>query len=189
MRRCDRMSRRHRPPAAQEEAGCWPATQCLRIAVTFVLCANLSLGIPMRSPLEMNGPRNTWLTLGAVLISIVTASCSGASLGVTTPTGPIVKDAAVYSMSNSSSGNAVMMFASAADGTLQAAGSVQTGGRGTGAGIENQGALSVTEDGKFLLVVNPASDDFSLFRLAGSGPQLLSTTPSGGKRPISISAR
>jgi len=36
------------------------------------------------------------------------------------------------------------MFVSAADGTLQAAGSVQTGGRGTGAGIENQGALSVT---------------------------------------------
>ncbi len=161
----------------------------LALAVTFVLRANLSLCTPMRPPLEMNRPRNVWLALGAVLISIVTASCSGASLGVTTPTGPIRKDAVVYSMSNGTSGNAVMMFVSAADGTLQAAGSVETGGRGTGGGIENQGALSLTEDGKFLLVVNPASDDFSVFRLADSGPRLLSTMPSGGKRPISISAR
>lgn len=98
----------------------------------------------------------------------------------------MAKVAAVYTMSNDSSGNAVLAFMSAADGTLQAAGSFETGGKGTGASIENQGALSLTEDRKFLLVVNPASDDFSLFRLADSGPQLLSTTPSGGQRPISM---
>jgi 6-phosphogluconolactonase len=102
---------------------------------------------------------------------------------------PMVKGAVVYSMSNGSSGNAILAFMSAADGTLQAAGIFETGGKGTGASIENQGALSLTEDRQFLLVVNPATDDFSLFRLAGSGPQLLSTTPSRGRHPVSISTR
>jgi len=142
----------------------------------------------MWRPSEMNRFRNTFLMLWAVLASIALSSCGAASPGVSTPS-PVAKKAAVYSMSNGISGNAVMMFLIAADGTLQAAGSVQTDGRGTGAGIENQGALAVTEDGEFLLAVNPASDDFSVFRLSSSGPKLLSTTPSGGKRPISVSVR
>jgi 6-phosphogluconolactonase len=126
--------------------------------------------------------------LWAILASMALASCGAASPGAATLS-PVVKKTAVYSMSNSGSGNAVMRFLIAADGTLQAAGSVQKGGTGTSAGIENQGALAVTEDGKFLLAVNPASDDFSVLRLTSSGPQLLSTTSSGGKRPISVSAR
>jgi 6-phosphogluconolactonase (cycloisomerase 2 family) len=142
----------------------------------------------MQSRFEMRRSNKIRLTLAVIALSIAMASCGT----TTTPPNvitPIAKGAAVYSMSNGSSRNAVLAFMSAADGTLQAAGSFETGGKGTGVSIENQGALSLTEDRKFLLVVNPASDDFSLFRLPDSGPQLLSTTPSGGQHPVSISTR
>src|ERR1041385_6970498 len=127
-----------------------------------------------------------FLTIVSITLLLGAISCGNSNQ----PTNfPITERAMVYSMSNGSTGNALLRFASKADGTLESAGSFPTGGMGTGAGLENQGALSISQDGKFLLVVNPASDDFSIFSLAGPDPKLLSTLSSGGRRPISISTR
>ena len=48
---------------------------------------------------------------------------------------------AVFALSNTPNGNAVLIWNRAADGTLTAAGSIPTGGSGTGAGLGSQGAL------------------------------------------------
>jgi 6-phosphogluconolactonase len=91
----------------------------------------------------------------------------------------------VYTMSNEAGGNAVMVFRQHGD-QLVPAGSFPTGGKGSGGGLGNQGALAFSEDGEVLLVVNPGSDDLSVFELNGRQPRLIDRVPSGGTSPISI---
>jgi 6-phosphogluconolactonase len=93
---------------------------------------------------------------------------------------------AVYTLTNAPSGNAVLVYARAADGTLQPAGSYATGGLGTGAGLGSQGAVVLSEDGRRLLAVNAGSDSVSLFAVHGHLLRLESTVASGGQRPISV---
>jgi 6-phosphogluconolactonase (cycloisomerase 2 family) len=69
---------------------------------------------------------------------------------------------------------------------LSPAGSVATGGNGTGGGLGNQGALALTKGGRFLYVVNAGSDSISTFSVRPSGLELEGTTPSGGDQPISL---
>jgi 6-phosphogluconolactonase (cycloisomerase 2 family) len=91
----------------------------------------------------------------------------------------------VYTMSNSASGNAVLVFDRAADGSLTAAGSYATGGTGTGAGLGNQGGLVIS--GSWLAVVNAGSNDVSLFTVNGDGSlSLADRVASGGTMPISV---
>jgi hypothetical protein len=73
--------------------------------------------------------------------------------------------AAVYTLMNLTAGNAVAIFDRAKDGTLTSAGSVATGGTGTGAGLGSQGAVVLSEDGHWLYVVNAGSNDISIFRV------------------------
>jgi len=93
---------------------------------------------------------------------------------------------AVYTLTNQVAGNSVAVFARAADGTLSAAGSVATGGTGTGAGLGSQGALALSDDGRWLFAVNAGSNDVSVFRVGRDGLSLLDRTSSGGTRPISL---
>ncbi len=91
----------------------------------------------------------------------------------------------VYTMSNETSGNAVLTFRQHGD-TLVPAGSFPTGGKGSGGGLGNQGALAFSDDGDALLVVNPGSDDISVFQINGRQLRLIDRVPSGGTRPVSI---
>jgi 6-phosphogluconolactonase len=95
---------------------------------------------------------------------------------------------AVYTLSNSTSGNQVLEFSRAADGSLQQTGAYATGGAGTGAGLGSQNAVIVTRDRQFLLAVNPASNSLSAFRFGKQGLKLLNTVPSSGLTPISVTA-
>lgn len=97
-------------------------------------------------------------------------------------------DGAVYTMSNDPSGNAVLIFDRAMDGSLMSAGSVPTDGLGTGSGLGNQGAVTLSDDGRWLLVVNPGSDDLSIFRVRHDDGHLALTdrVSSGGTQPISV---
>ncbi len=70
---------------------------------------------------------------------------------------------------------------------LSVAATVTTGGKGTGGGLQNQGALALNEDRSLLFVVNAGSNDFSVFRVSGTTLTLASRTPSGGLSPVSIS--
>src|SRR5216117_4124454 len=79
---------------------------------------------------------------------------------------------AVYTLMNLTSGNAVAIFARAADGTLTAAGTVATGGTGTGSGLGSQGAVVLSADGSRLFAVNAGSNDVSVFTVGAAGLSL-----------------
>lgn len=94
---------------------------------------------------------------------------------------------AVYTLTNSASGNAVAVFERAAGGSLTPAGTVPTGGNGTGAGLGSQGAL-VLERNK-LFAVNAGSGTVSLLAAGREGKvRLLDVADSGGVTPISVTA-
>lgn len=94
-------------------------------------------------------------------------------------------DCAVYTLTNSASGNAVAVFDRANDGSLTAEGTVSTGGAGTGAGLGSQGAL-ILDDGR-LFAVNAGSNTISLLQVGHRGKVWLAdVAPSGGARPISL---
>jgi 6-phosphogluconolactonase (cycloisomerase 2 family) len=93
---------------------------------------------------------------------------------------------AVYVLTNAAAGNAVAVFQRAGNGRLTPAGTVATGGLGTGAGTGSQGALVLSENGKWLYAVNPGSDDFSVFAVRPDGIEKVNQLPSGGDQPISL---
>ncbi|HEX7779388.1 MAG TPA: beta-propeller fold lactonase family protein [Vicinamibacterales bacterium] len=93
---------------------------------------------------------------------------------------------AVYTASNSTAGNAVLVFDPDADGRLSSAPAVATGGLGTGGGLGNQGGVRLSADGRFLLVVNAGSNDLSVLEVTNTGLTLRDRTSSGGSLPISV---
>jgi 6-phosphogluconolactonase (cycloisomerase 2 family) len=93
---------------------------------------------------------------------------------------------AAYTISNATSGNALVVYDRSADGSLTPAGSVPAGGVGTGGGLASQGAVTLSDDGRTVLAVNPGSNSVAAFAVGHDGPELLDTAPSGGIRPVSV---
>ena len=93
---------------------------------------------------------------------------------------------AVYVLTNAVAGNAVAVFERRSDGKLREAGTVATGGLGTGAGLGSQGALVLSERHHWLFAVNPGSNDISSFEARGTDLRLVSRVASGGQHPISL---
>ncbi len=94
---------------------------------------------------------------------------------------------AVYTLTNSSNGNAVMLFNRSADGRISPQGTFPTGGLGTGSGLGSQGALAIDVANNFLFAVNAGSNDISVFRILENGLSLVTRVASGGRNPISLS--
>jgi len=92
---------------------------------------------------------------------------------------------AVYTMTNSVE-NDILVFQRSADGTLSRVGTVRTGGAGTGDNFGSNGALALTEDGRWLFAVNAGSNSISLFERRGNSLRLADTVASGGVTPVSI---
>jgi 6-phosphogluconolactonase len=93
---------------------------------------------------------------------------------------------ALYTMTNDASGNEVIMFYRTAHGLLVPGGTFSTGGMGSGGGLGNQGALVLSEGGRLLFVVNPGSDEISVFRVKSDGLILVDRVSSGGQLPVSV---
>lgn len=94
---------------------------------------------------------------------------------------------AVYVLSNQSTGNSVLVYHRAADGTLSFSDSFSTRGTGMGTGgdpLASQGAVVVGSE--LLFAVNAGSNDISMFRASGDKLVLLDKAPSGGQMPVSI---
>jgi 6-phosphogluconolactonase len=92
----------------------------------------------------------------------------------------------VFTMSNAEAANTLFAYRRSADGTLVNVASISTGGAGVGHGLENQGAVALSQDGRFVYVVNPGSNDLSVFRLNGTDIKLTDRVPSGGVLPVSV---
>jgi 6-phosphogluconolactonase (cycloisomerase 2 family) len=96
--------------------------------------------------------------------------------------------ASVYTLTNAPAGNGVAVYHRAADGTLAPAGVIPTGGAGTGSGLENQGAVTLSSDGRWLFAVNAGSSEISAFAVGPEGVTLTDKVGSGGTRPVSLTA-
>jgi 6-phosphogluconolactonase (cycloisomerase 2 family) len=99
----------------------------------------------------------------------------------------------VFVQTNELGGNRIAVYDRAADGTLTAAGTYETGGNGGAAlpGAESdrlasQGSLQYDREGHTLIAVNAGSDTVSAFRVRGAELQLESVVPSGGQFPASV---
>ena len=129
-------------------------------------------------------------------IALLLAVLGACSRDATSPNGTLPQSAAlasdgsdvgaVFTLSNSAAGNAVIAFARSADGTLTPAGTFATQGNGTGAGLGSQGAVALSSDGQFLFAVNAASNTITSFTADGTSLTRVSTVPSGGTLPISL---
>lgn len=119
---------------------------------------------------------------GTALIAVVVASFG---LGATTATAN-EGAGAVFTMSNAASGNQVVVFARADDGSLSHIANYATAGEGSGGGLGSQGAVRLSDDGSWLLVVNAGSDEVSVFGVNGTTLELADNVGSGGDSPISV---
>ncbi len=92
----------------------------------------------------------------------------------------------VYVMTNDPNGNAIMVFARAADGLLTPRETVSSGGSGTGSGLGSQGGLILSHNNRWLFAVNAGSNSISSFRVRPDGLQLVETVSSQGTQPTSL---
>ena len=91
---------------------------------------------------------------------------------------------AVYTMTNSSGGNAIEAYARAADGALTPAGTYPTGG--TGGTLGSGHSIVVSRDGRVVVNVNAGSNSISAFAATPRGLRLIGTVGSGGTDPNSV---
>jgi 6-phosphogluconolactonase len=121
-----------------------------------------------------------FLAIISLLVLIVPAAAAK-------PSEQHASNGAVYIMTNNPSGNNVLVYSRATDGTLSWTGTFATNGKGaTGLAGSNQGALALSRDDKTLLVVNAGSNDISVFHVNHDRLTLTDKTGSSGTFPISI---
>lgn len=120
----------------------------------------------------------------AALALVISTGISVARIGPASADGG--RSGAVFTLSNDQTGNSVVAFDRAADGTLTPAGTFATGGAGTGAGLGSQGALILGDHGSALFAVNAGSNEITSFAVRENGLTWLQTVSSGGTRPISL---
>ncbi len=96
--------------------------------------------------------------------------------------------AAVYIMSNDAVSNGIIEYTrSTTTGALTAFGEYPTGGAGTGMGLASQGALIFDATSNHFFAVNAGDSSISELALDVNGSiHLLSSVPSGGTAPISL---
>lgn len=131
----------------------------------------------------------TRITLALTALALALSSAPGPAAQELDSTQPLHHRAhpgAVYTTSNAPGGNAVLVFDRLADGRLVPLTSIATGGLGTGGGLDNQGALTLTHNERWLLAVNAGSNSISVFSVLGRGLQLTDVEPSGGVQPVSV---
>ena len=116
-----------------------------------------------------------------VAITLLTAGFAG-----TTAFAADDGNGAVFTATNASSGNAVLAFHRAEDGTLTPAGSYATGGLGSGVGLGSQGAITLSDNGRWLFVVDAGSSDVATFAIRDGSLTLVGRVASGGTNPISV---
>jgi len=127
--------------------------------------------------------QNLMITLGLFALFIVAFS----SGGVVAPGNAQGVVGSVYIMTNSASGDQVIAYSRAPDGTLTWQANYATNGLGiTGLTGSNQGGLVLSEDGRWLIVVNAGSNDISVFSVNHKGLTLTDKASSQGTMPISV---
>lgn len=92
----------------------------------------------------------------------------------------------IFTSTNAVAGNELLVYAMGQGGNLSLQARLATQGQGTGAGLGNQGAVTLSGNGRHLFVVNALSNSVSTFSVRRKGLTLESTVDSGGLSPISV---
>lgn len=122
---------------------------------------------------------------GLALLMLLAFTWSVVSGSNTQTANAASSNGAVYSLTNAASGNGVAVYKRAANGSLNEAAIVFTGGNGSGSGLGSQGAL--VKAGRWLLAVNAGSNSISVLEIDRYGDlRLVDTAASGGTTPISL---
>ena len=77
-------------------------------------------------------------------------------------------EGAAFAMTNRSTGNEIITYRRAANGSLTRIGSTATRGNGIGTDLDTQGALRLSSDNRFLYAANAGSDDVTVFSVNGT---------------------
>ncbi len=109
----------------------------------------------------------------------------------------------VYVLSNQLTGNTVVVLGRSEDGILTRLQEVSTGGLGSGPGprppafgtgpgpdaLNSADAITLTENGRFLLAANAGSNELSVLEVTRNGLELVDKVSSGGQFPVSVTSR
>ena len=130
-------------------------------------------GVAMKNNIRCNGSTTFPLVILAVFFATV---CLGQTTG------------AIYVNANQTTNNEVWSYTRASDGTLAFAGKFATQGNGSGGdNLKSQGSIAVSQNGKFVFVVNANTNDVTSFSVqAGAQLSFIGKVPSGGTFPNSL---
>lgn len=139
----------------------------------------------------MKRPSVVWLVpVAALLLLLIPAAASAQLATVPAPVGSPGAGGDVFTMTNAVSGNQVLAFHIGPYGALIPEGTFSTHGTGTGASLADQGALALSSDHRYLLVVNAGDNTVTVFQVhpTGSGPVLtfVDRASSRGHVPVSL---
>jgi 6-phosphogluconolactonase len=146
-------------------------------------------------------PRVSGIARFASIALTLLAFTACADDGPTAPGGSVMARAAsshagsvvaggVYTSTNGATGNAVVAYSRASDGSLTSIGSFATGGSGIGGAVDpliSQYAVILGAKNEYLYVVNAGSNDITVFRVnADATLTWAQQIGSGGVRPVSL---
>lgn len=94
----------------------------------------------------------------------------------------------VYIETNAASGNQIQVFTRSTNGQLTLANTFDTGGAGTGSGLGSQGAVALSDSGRFLFAVDAGSNDLAVFKVEGRRLREIGRFASGGTMPTSVTS-
>jgi len=100
--------------------------------------------------------------------------------------GASLRHGKLFISTNAPAGNEVLVYQRSGSGPAALLSRFATQGTGTGAGLGSQGAVTLSGNGRWLFVVNAASNTVSTFALGASGLVLKSVVDSGGLTPTSV---
>jgi 6-phosphogluconolactonase len=90
---------------------------------------------------------------------------------------------AVYTLTNTAT-NAVIAYDRSESGALTWSGTFPTGG--SGGALGSQGAVIISDDGRWLYAVDAGSNDIAVFRITKDGLAWSDRIASGGAQPVSV---
>jgi len=113
---------------------------------------------------------------------------SASNISLTSATGADNNVHCLYTESNTSGTNEILVYKIKNNGDLQWISSTSSGGAGSGAGLGSQGALVLDKDHNWLYAVNAGSNSVSSFKVSNDGSLTLADTKkTGGIGPNSVS--
>ena len=127
---------------------------------------------------------------------VVTAALAVCGVLWLAPSGPAASDheGTVYVQTNTAPVNYVVAFDRAHDGTLSNPVRYATLGAGKPAAnpplgipfLDSSGSVTLSDNGRFLFVVNAGDNTLTSFRVGGDGLELADIIPTFGSRPVSV---